>query len=139
MPLYQVLTQDGSLNDAQRAQIALGLTDIHLDLAGGLRQFVNVVFQQYPVGCGFNAGVIGAPMVIGGSIRAGREQAVKTAMMDAISALVMSVSGVSPKDLTVSIADVRASNVMEGGHILPEPGEEAAWLAKVGPLLGLSA
>jgi hypothetical protein len=43
-------------------------------------------------------------MVIGGSIRAGREQAVKTAM--------------------------------EGGQVLPEPGEEAAWLAKVGPLLG---
>jgi phenylpyruvate tautomerase PptA (4-oxalocrotonate tautomerase family) len=139
MPLYQVLTQDGSLDDAQRAQIALGLTDIHLDLAGGLRQFINVVFQHYPVGCGFNAGVIGAPMVIGGSIRAGREQAVKTAMMEAISALVISVSNVSPKDLTVSIADVKASNVMEGGHLLPEPGEEAAWLAKVGPLLGLRA
>jgi hypothetical protein len=44
-------------------------------------------------------------MVIGCSIRAGREQAVKTAMM-------------------------------EGGHVLPEPGEGAAWLAKVGPLLG---
>ncbi len=139
MPLYQVLTQEGSLSDAQRAEIAQGITDIHLDLAGGLRQFVNVVFQHYRAGLGFNAGVIGAPMVIGGSIRAGREQAVKTAIMEAISALVMRVSDISPKDLTVSIADVKASNAMEGGHILPEPGEEAAWLAKVGPLLGLSA
>jgi hypothetical protein len=34
---------------------------------------------------------------------------------------------------------MKASNAMEGGHILPEPGEEAAWLAKVGPLLGLAA
>ncbi|MDR3472422.1 MAG: hypothetical protein P4M09_12140 [Devosia sp.] len=59
--------------------------------------------------------------------------------MEAISALVMRVSNVSAKDLVVSIADVKASNAMEGSHVLLEPGEEAAWLAKVGPLLGLSA
>jgi phenylpyruvate tautomerase PptA (4-oxalocrotonate tautomerase family) len=139
MPLYQVLAEQGSLSDAQRDQIAQGITDIHLDLAGGLRQFVNVVFQHYPTGCGYNAGIVGAPMVIGGSIRAGRDQTIKTAMLEAISALVMRVSNISPKDLTVSIGDVKASNAMEGGQILPEPGEEAAWLAKVGPLLGLAA
>lgn len=139
MPLYQILVQEGSLSDGQRAQIAGGITDIHLELAGGLLQFVNVVFQHYPAGSGFNAGVIGAPMVIGGSIRAGRDQSVKTALMEAISALVGSVGDVSPRDLTVSIGDVKASNAMEGGHVLPEPGEKAAWLAKVGPLLGLSA
>ncbi|SPM39818.1 hypothetical protein MNAB215_2011 [Mycobacterium numidiamassiliense] len=138
MPLYQIVNQEGLLSDTQRAEIAAGVTDIHLDLAGGLRQFVNVVFQEYRTGLGFNAGIIGAPMVIAGNIRAGREQAVKTAMMEAISALVIRVSNISPKDLTVSIADVKASNAMEGGHVLPEPGEEAAWLAKVGPLLGLT-
>ncbi|MGJ3647886.1 tautomerase family protein [Sphingomonas sp. GlSt437] len=138
MPFYQITNQAGSLDAAQRAEIAAGITDIHLDLAGGLRQFVNVVFQEYPAGLGFNGGTQGAPVLIGGSIRAGREQAVKTAMMEAISALVIRVGHVSPKDLTVSIADVKASNAMEGGHILPEPGEEAAWLAKVGPLLGLT-
>jgi phenylpyruvate tautomerase PptA (4-oxalocrotonate tautomerase family) len=137
MPLYQILNQEGSLSDKQRTEIAVGITDIHLELAGGLRHFVNVVFQEYRAGHGFNAGIIGAPMVIGGSIRAGREQAVKTAMMEAISALVIRVCNISPRDLTVSIADVKASNAMEGGHILPEPGEEAAWLAKVAPLLGL--
>ncbi len=76
-------------------------------------------------------------MVIGGSIRAGRERAVKTAMMEATSALAIRVCGVSPKDLIISIGDIKTSNVMEGGHILPEPGDEAAWLAKFGPLLGL--
>lgn len=138
MPLYQVVNQEGSLSDAQRKEIAEGITDIHLNLAGGLRQFVNVVFQEYRPGLAFNAGGVGAPMVIGGNIRAGREQAVKTGLMEAISALVIRVCNISPRDLTVSIADVKASNAMEGGHLLPEPGEETAWLAKVGPLLGLA-
>ena len=139
MPLYTALCQAGLLSKEQRDEIAAGITDIHLDLAGGLRQFVNVVFEEYAAGLGYNAGAVGAPMVIRGSIRAGREQSVKTAMMEAISSLVFRVSDIPRKDLTVSIADVRASNAMEGGIVLPEPGQEPAWLAKVGELLGIES
>jgi phenylpyruvate tautomerase PptA (4-oxalocrotonate tautomerase family) len=52
MPLYQILNQEGSLSDKQRTEIAAGITDIHLELAGGLRHFVNVVFQEYGAGRG---------------------------------------------------------------------------------------
>lgn len=139
MPLYTAINQAGSLNDEQRAEIAAGITDIHLDHAGGLRQFVNVVFQEYPTGRGFNAGIVGAPMIISGAIRAGRDQAVKTAILEAISALVFRVTGIPRRTLTVAIGDVKASNAMEGGVLLPEPGEESAWLAKVGAELGITA
>jgi len=139
MPLYISINEAGTLNDAQRAEIAAGITDIHLKLAHGLRQFVNVVFQEYPAGLGFNAGSTGSPMIVRGSIRAGRDQSVKTAMLGAISDLVMRVSKIEPRHLTVSLVDAKASNVMEGGVILPEPGEEAAWLAEVGEKLGITA
>ena len=139
MPLYTALYHADLLTLDQRAEIAAGITDIHLELAGGLRQFVNVVFEAYPTGYGFNAGVAGSPMVVRGSIRAGREQSVKTKMMEAISALVFRVTDIDKKNLTVSIAEVKASNAMEGGIVLPEPGEEAAWLEKVGEQLGITA
>lgn len=139
MPLYTALHQAGSLDDGQRAEIAAGITDIHLKHAGGLRQFVNVVFNEYPAGRGFNAGAIGAPMVISGAIRAGRDHAVKAAILEAISALVFRVTDIPRKTLTVAIDDVKASDAMEGGVPLPEPGDEPAWLARVGAELGITA
>ena len=38
--------------------------------------------------------------------------------------------GIEASDVGVTTADVPASWVMEGGALLPEPGEEEAWLAK---------
>ena len=34
--------------------------------------------------------------------------------------------------VAVVTADTPARWIMEGGHVLPEPGEEADWLAKHG-------
>ena len=37
--------------------------------------------------------------------------------------------GLALDDVVVGINDTPASWVMEGGDIMPEPGDEAAWLA----------
>jgi hypothetical protein len=66
-----------------------------------------------------------------GSIRAGRSAALKAEMQAAMAQAVAKSIGVDA--VRVTLIDVPASWVMEGGAVMPEPGEEAAWLARHGP------
>lgn len=77
------VSPNGSHHQRQSAPPAAGLTYVYLDLAGGLRQFVNIVFKVYPAGLGFDVGAIAAPEVVG-NIRAGQDYAVKVAMLETI-------------------------------------------------------
>ena len=42
------------------------------------------------------------------------------------------VTGRERAEVGVATVDVPSKWIMEGGELLPEPGEEAAWLAKHG-------
>lgn len=132
MPLYRVVTHQGLLNPAQKATIAEAIVEMHLRNAGGLRAFVNVLFESYPVGDAFVGGAPGAPVILAGTIRAGRAPEVKTTMLQELQDLFVAATGHSTRRLIVNISDAPARNTMEAGFVLPEPGEEAAWLARVG-------
>jgi hypothetical protein len=53
-------------------------------------------------------------------------------MQEAMVAALAEALGRAPGDVRVSLLEVPASWVMEGGAVMPEPGEEAAWLARHG-------
>jgi hypothetical protein len=57
---------------------------------------------------------------------------VKRALVDGLRDAVAAGAGVEAADVTVSTGDIPASWVMEGGELLPEPGDEAAWFARLG-------
>jgi len=132
MPLYRVLTEQGALSAPQKADIAERIVEMHLRLAGGIRAFVNVLYEEYQPQDAFVGGKPGSPCYLSGSIRRGRPQEVKTRILHELSALFVDVTGIPAARLLISVGEVSAQNVMEAGHILPEPGEEAAWLEKVG-------
>jgi phenylpyruvate tautomerase PptA (4-oxalocrotonate tautomerase family) len=125
MPVYQCSVSSSRLDDAKRQQIASEITRIHCESTGAPPDFAHVLFADAPEGAGPGASVLG-------SIRAGRPDALKARMAAAIAEAVAKTIGEEPQLVRVHLLDVPASWVMEGGVVLPEPGEEADWLARHG-------
>jgi phenylpyruvate tautomerase PptA (4-oxalocrotonate tautomerase family) len=132
MPLYACFIQEGALTREQKAEIAAEITRIHCDLTGAPPSFVHVRFQTVPPGDGYTGGKPAKSAVLDGSIRTGRPREVTVKLLQELSTMYRRISGIGEWDLVVALREIPASNVMEAGHILPEPNEEAAWFAKHG-------
>ena len=126
MPLYICNAPKGVIDDAAKPKIADDITRIHCDVTGAPPQFVHAFFLEdspsQPLG--------DKRAVLFGSIRAGRTDAQKAQIISEMQASVHAHTGIAMEDIEMTTADVPASWVLEGGEIMPEPGEEAEWLAK---------
>jgi phenylpyruvate tautomerase PptA (4-oxalocrotonate tautomerase family) len=117
----------------QKAAIAGEITRIHCGLNPGTPTgFVHVIFTDVAPGDGFVGGEISTKSVIIGLIRAGRSREIKTGLLLGISEAWQKITGQAEEDIVVGLQDIPAKDVVEGGLILPEPGEEEAWLAEHG-------
>ena len=124
MPLYLCNARAGAISADAKAAIADDITRIHCDITAAPPTFVHAFFfDEGP------APEIGdRTVVLHGNIRAGRTDAQKQDLIDQMCAAVSARTGISRRQIAMTTADVPASWVMEGGDILPEPGEEEAWL-----------
>lgn len=118
MPLYICGAPASNLDDEQRRRIAEAITDIHCNVTGAPAMFAHVVFDESKT-----------EYSVFGTIRAGRTDEVKAELKRQMAAAVAAVVGVDAGKVGVFTVDVPASWVMEGGALLPEPGEEGDWLA----------
>ena len=133
MPIYRCTIPQASVSDEDKSEIALEITRIHCDACPGTPEsFVHVVFEEVPRGNGFRGGQHSAATLVHGTIRAGREQSVRTRIVTDISQMWSKVTGQSENDILALVVEVPASNAVEGGSVMPEPGEEAQWLARHG-------
>jgi hypothetical protein len=64
---------------------------------------------------------------IRGDIRAGRTEAQRNAMMLRMMREVAQITGVKEDDIWVYLCNLAPTDMVEYGHVLPQPGEEAAW------------
>ena len=126
MPLYRCSVSPGLTSYEQRSRISKEVTRIHCEVTDALPLFVHTFFAEDRDGrlpAGKRAFLLG-------SIRAGRTPEQKKRLGAELTNALASVLGVSPGEVAVVTVDVPARWVMEGGYILPEPGDEAAWLAR---------
>ena len=131
MPVYTVTTQEGRLTDEQKKRLAEGITRIHSAETGALEKFVRVIFLAYPAGSGFLADEPNATSVLTGYIRSGRDAKTKAKMLIEFWSLYREITGARKEELAIFLEDVRASQAMEFGAIMPEPGaQEQEWLAR---------
>jgi phenylpyruvate tautomerase PptA (4-oxalocrotonate tautomerase family) len=72
MPLYTITTQAGVLDGSAKADLAEKLTAFHAEYAAVPRNWVHIVFHEYPIGCGFSAGKPSATAALTLLIRTGR-------------------------------------------------------------------
>jgi phenylpyruvate tautomerase PptA (4-oxalocrotonate tautomerase family) len=124
MPVYHCSIPETQLDDAKRQQIASEITRIHCEKTGAPPDFAHVLFAD--------AAAAGAAASVVGSIRAGRSASLRDEMAGAMAAAVAKSLGVEAGIVRVLLLEVPASWVMEGGAVMPEPGDEAAWLARHG-------
>ncbi len=123
MPYYKCIVPEGSVEFEKRQEVAKAITDIHCDSTGAPRTFVHVEFIEYPIG-GDSGYDTDAAYYMDGRNRAGRPEEVKQKLLIDITAAFVEITGISSDDIAGSITEGKASQTMEGGHVLPEPGEE---------------
>lgn len=125
MPLYIVNTKAGAMPADAKPKIAADITRIHCDVTDAPAKFVHVFFFEDgpmpPLG--------DKTAMVYGQIRHGRNDAQKAQIAAEMAASVIEHAGIAPGEIMAFTTDTPASWVMEGGDVLPEPGEEEAWLA----------
>ncbi|MCV2883412.1 hypothetical protein OE749_01705 [Aestuariibacter sp. AA17] len=121
MPLYTVTTKQ-ALDAPSKQRIVNGITDTHCAVTLAPAMFVQVIFSfgiELRKGC--KAHVLG-------SIRSGRSDDVKARLKTAFAKHIAEAMSINADLVQTELLDVPANCVIEGGAIMPEPGEEAAWL-----------
>ena len=124
MPLYMCNAVSGTIPETAKPKIAADITDIHCEITGAPSSFVHAFFfedaPQLPIN--------GKSVFLFASLRGGRTAEQKQALVDRIKASLHRRAGVPLSEIVVDTTDVPASWVMEGGDVLPEPGDEDALL-----------
>lgn len=126
MPLYRCHVLAGLTSEAQRARIAKEVVRIHCDVTGAPARFVHAFFAEVTP----DRLPPGKVAFVLGSIRWGRSDEQKARLADELGLAVAEVTGRGRDEVGVVTVDVPSKWIMEGGELLPEPGEEEAWLAR---------
>ena len=126
MPLYRCAIREGLSNEEQRGRIAKDVVRIHCGVTGAPPSFVHAFFDERPQ----SALPEGHAAFVLGSIRWGRTDAQKAQIVSELRESVANALGCAISEVGVVTADIPSKWNMEGGDLLPEPGEEAEWLAR---------
>jgi phenylpyruvate tautomerase PptA (4-oxalocrotonate tautomerase family) len=126
MPLYRCTVSEGLTSEDQRARIAKEIVRIHCDVTGAPASFVHAFFAEASA----ESLPDGMLIFVVGSIRKGRSDDDKEQIVSELTDAIARATGCDQSEVGVVTADVPAKWNMEGGVLLPEPGEEAEWLAK---------
>lgn len=126
MPLYRCAISQGLTSVTQREQIAKEIVRVHCGVTGAPARFVHAFFSEatdaeLPEGK--------AAFVLG-SIRSGRTDEQKAQIVSEVTDFIAGVLRRKADEIGVVTVDVPSKWNMEGGELLPEPGEEAEWLSR---------
>ena len=133
MPLYICAADKDAIPAAAKEQIAAAVTRVHCDVTGAPPTFVHCFFfdrgspQLEVLQHVFNASS-DRPYVLFGNLRAGRTEETKDRVVNEMCDAVCDILGIDRQQIDMATQDIPAKWVMEGGDLLPEPGEEEAWL-----------
>lgn len=136
MPFYQCVVPAGTLTADHRAALAEAITEVHCNVTGAPRGFVNVLFVEYVPGTYFTAGKPNTCSAINGSIRAGRDRETRERLLTELSTAWTAITGQDARSLLIGLNDMDPTSIMEAGLIMPAPGEEAEWLERNQETLG---
>ena len=133
MPTYIVTAPAGRLTAAERQNIASDITEIHQQVTGAQSFFAQVFFQETAAGTHFMGGVpVKDPGIfVHGHIRAGRTAAQKRDLLKRIVDALALRTGVKKHLLWAYVNELPPEQMVEYGHVLPEPGDEENWLASL--------
>lgn len=120
MPLYMIATQSGTLDAAGKAGLAAEITALHVELSGVPRNWVHVIFQDYPAGDGFTAGEAAATVSLSLSIRAGRSAEYRRTLLTRLWALLQAATAAPEDRIVIGLQEIPPGDAMEMGQIMPD-------------------
>ena len=131
MPTYVCTIVAGRLTDAQKEDIVKRITQIHSQEGGNVPEWlVQVIFKEVaPGNIWINKRKQDDQIWIRGDIRAGRSDDQKTKMAKRMMEECGAATGIEKSYFWVYVCD--AEKTAEFGSILPQPGEEEAWVAQL--------
>ena len=91
--------------------------------------YVNVVFHGLAADDVYTDGRQAQPLLINGWVRTGYPDDETSRLVAQIADAATRVTGIPADHVLVVIQNSPAHFAIEGGRVLPEPGEEQAWLA----------
>ena len=124
MPLYTLMTQDGVLDSEAKTRLAVELTELHSAYSGVPKNWVHVVFQEYPAGNGFTAGEAAATAALTLLIRTGRAPEYKRELIQRLWTLFQTATGAADDQIVIGIQELPPSQAMEMGKVMPEVSNE---------------
>jgi phenylpyruvate tautomerase PptA (4-oxalocrotonate tautomerase family) len=129
MPIYTCTTTASKLGSDTKAALATEIGEIHSAINHVPSSYVTVVFHELPSDAVYNGGVPASPVLVNSWVREGHPAEETTRLAVEIAAAVSRVAGVPADQVTVVIQPGPARFAVEHGRVLPEPGQEAAWVA----------
>jgi phenylpyruvate tautomerase PptA (4-oxalocrotonate tautomerase family) len=132
MPIYTCTTTESTLTTDSRTALAGEIARIHSEINHVPSTYVNVVFHELPADAIYTDGRPAAPVLVNGWVRAGHPDADTTRLATEIATAIIRITGVPAERVMVVFVSSPAHYAVEGGRVLPEPGEEQAWLASSG-------
>lgn len=128
MPVYS-LTSRKYINDANKEKLANLFTDTHCELTGAPEQFVHVLFSDgIPI-------TGGKDLYIHANVRAGRTKETVAELSKQLVHKSAAVLNIPSSQVKINLIEIQPKWCMEGGYIMPEPGEEDEWFEKVNAAL----
>ncbi|QIG97034.1 MULTISPECIES: tautomerase family protein [unclassified Bradyrhizobium] len=130
MPTYYCTSAQGRLSAEQKSRIAGEITRIHAEVTGAPSYFAQVIFSEVAAGNWFMGGVPVAHdhVFVYGRIRSGRAAVDKTRMIRLMADAIAQAADVdSKRAVWIYLNELQPRQMIEFGHVLPEPGDEPAW------------
>jgi phenylpyruvate tautomerase PptA (4-oxalocrotonate tautomerase family) len=133
MPTYHCTAAAGLLDAGKKSAIAAEITRIHNVVTGAASFFAQVIYTDVANGNHFMGG---APLAsdqifVHGFIRAGRSVPDRRKLVTEMATALARLAELPKKSVWVYVTEIPATQMAEYGHVLPEPGDEKAWLDKL--------
>jgi phenylpyruvate tautomerase PptA (4-oxalocrotonate tautomerase family) len=128
VPFYSCNVPAGSLSDDQKDDLAKAITRVHAEVTGAPPDLVHVIYNELAPADSYTAGEPSSDTIITGHIRAGRSDADKQRLLHDLAGAA-AATGLPLDTIAVFIRDVPPKYIIESGEIVPELGDEDAWLA----------
>jgi phenylpyruvate tautomerase PptA (4-oxalocrotonate tautomerase family) len=131
MPTYLCTIPADSLSNAQKGAVAKAITRMHSEVTDAPGFFAEVIFREIAEGDWFVGGapLAGRQIFVDGNIRGGRSPEVRHELILRLASAVGAAAQLPAHAIWIYISELPPRAMMEFGHVLPEPGGEAAWTA----------
>jgi phenylpyruvate tautomerase PptA (4-oxalocrotonate tautomerase family) len=129
MPIYSCTLKEGTVPADTKQELAVEIGAIHSAINHVPSNYVNVVFNELPSDSVYTDGVPARPFLVNGWVREGHPKAETTRLATEIAAAITRITRIPAERVLVVFQSSPASFAVEGGRVLPEPGDEEAWVA----------